>query len=119
MEFKKLSLAHLETASTLLPLVQEEGGLARVVALYLADGRTAAKYRTDSTVLDDLIAEAEVMDGDTCSEIVGHFFERWQAFQSGILTCVGVPPEVMERIRKNKMNELMGETTPQATPFPG
>lgn len=112
MEFKKLSLAHLETASSLLPRVQEEGGLARVVALYLADGRTAANFRTDDHALDSLITEAEVMEGDECAEIVSYFFESWQTFQSGILKSVGVPPEVMEKIRQNKLNELMGATTP-------
>lgn len=118
MDFKKLSLAHLETASLLLPSIQEEGGLARVVALYLADAPTAAKYRTDNTALDAFLNEANCMDGDECGEVVNYFFERWQSFQNGILKSVGVPVEVMEKIKANRLNELMGGTPPPATQSP-
>lgn len=104
---KKLSLAHLETASILLPRIDEEGGIARIVALYNASAHEAVEFRTNPEVLTPYITEANCLGWEESMEVVEYFFGCWQKFQNSILTSAGVSPEVLEKVKTSKLAEIL------------
>lgn len=92
---KSLSLIHLEVGQKLSSEIDSDPFLqAKLVAVYLAPVDVLKKYKTDPSVLEGLVSQAEEMDAIEAAQIISDFFSSLKDYAAKIQNFSKVAKEV-------------------------